>query len=1572
MDINKYNPELPIKGLNLDVEPEKQPQSTYRFALNVLNDSEDGSLQSVVAEPGNTPCFELDDGFNLIGTVSINAGDTVLISYNETTGVSQVGTVDSVCTYTKLIESDCFTFNSCRQVKGEFKVRNGCERIITLYDCFSSDLYINLDDLQLYYSDDYITYLESNPNDTPDDYFIATGFYAWDCNKLKLNPDLSYPCIEYDSIVEGGGNVEIGTYKFKLELLDTDFNRLGFTNYTPPVPIIDDSLGSDWLKVDGAANIDVVSAVDGGKPRTRNSIQLNVTDISSPVSYLRLAVKYYNNSDGITAGFVLKSQYIDVRGTDNTQVEFQGFDSSSDLPITEAELIVPKQVYNTSCAQEQINGRLVRANLTEERIDWSAVQQAANTIGTQWATKGEEAENAKGANSKFPEYYALNRSYMRDEIYAFAIVLKFTNGTYSPAFHIPGRQTLTRADLSPYTGVDIITEGNSINHQRNQVPITEDEWDLQLLEVTPNPDPSIAWVNGYNQHVGYFDPEIHVIYDNVEHLGLSDYTDNVLGYGIGPNGGALIPRWRVFNTAIRLRNYQNPFEVSDDKQRGYMSYYQSETRYPAIRDCDGNFIYPTDPTDPTKTAYIRHHKFPDAGLSVIYNGVVNSLPPFNTLRTNIIPMGVLFDTTSFYAALPPEILDQVEGHIFVRADRTDNQKTVIDKGLYSVAIETWENGTYLDDRIAGTFIDPYYYTPVHFNSCTGTVGTFISPKLLAYNQYYGSTFTLKNESAIRVDEITNTTDPDLQPNLWSYDATNFVTSAYEFFDLRSYLGFPYCTVQQTPWPDQEQGPFGEYDIVPHYRAKFVNRRVENSRILPPETNVAMSINVLNTGYSIFRFKNVWQSNPVMIFENETSLPRGILKSIDVFDPDSEPDANNGQAGYNMFYVAVKNQRDVYNNLTSLSYFPISKCCEEEFAIPLGYTEPLFGGDIFISRFTFTKYSKGEGEQRSEPNLVCTGLEPAPQTIAVCATVNVKRKLERRNQVITTYVESDVNANLRHSGDGSEDAFSNKYYEKDFDSDIILYLPYFRDDEAQEYFGYNRDYSVVSNEDRYTPISETFDFCLECSSDYPNRIAWSPQSFETELADTWKINNVNDFLDISARTGEVTNLKFDRNQLLILTDESLYMMIPNPQQLQTDIDSIQVGTGDFLSIPPREYTKKAIGYAGNQGRFNAVATEHGWTWVDQREGRVFNHTGQGLQEISRNGMYHWFKENLPSFLEKDLKRFGIEYDCLDNTANVRGIGLQATYDPRFERYILHKSDYAIAPGVDFQGLEGTSEILNALYYNIRPGTDNEIVFSTWNGAFYQTIELSNQLFFQLKSWTMSYSYKYQSWTSWHSYQPNFMYFDNTHFYSYIANVPGFLENSIYKHGERNYHTYYGTRFPFVAEFVVKNINTTDLHNVYWYSRMEVFDNTTQRFIDVDDIPFDRMLVYNDKQSTGELRLNLKTEDEDNLDFDLVNRTVVKTDNNCRVSLLRDIYDSSSLFDSNWNNVAYSSNFNTINGYQGYIDKVPATTTLPEQEFLKDIKGKYAIVRLSYVDFPADPTDYKRILHLAQTAEFNSMR
>lgn len=98
---------------------------------------------------------------------------------------------------------------------------------------------------------------------------------------------------------------------------------------------------------------------------------------------------------------------------------------------------------------------------------------------------------------------------------------------------------------------------------------------------------------------------------------------------------------------------------------------------------------------------------------------------------------------------------------------------------------------------------------------------------------------------------------------------------------------------------------------------------------------------------------------------------------------------------------------------------------------------------------------------------------------------------------------------------------------------------------------------------------------------------------------YRVNKVNDYVDIPAHRGRITGLKYINGKLLVHTEDTTFVMFPNPQQVSTDQVTAYLTTGDFLSIPPQEIMETDTGFAGLQSKQSMTDTPYGHFWVDQK-------------------------------------------------------------------------------------------------------------------------------------------------------------------------------------------------------------------------------------------------------------------------------------------------------------------------------------------------------------------------------------
>jgi len=194
-------------------------------------------------------------------------------------------------------------------------------------------------------------------------------------------------------------------------------------------------------------------------------------------------------------------------------------------------------------------------------------------------------------------------------------------------------------------------------------------------------------------------------------------------------------------------------------------------------------------------------------------------------------------------------------------------------------------------------------------------------------------------------------------------------------------------------------------------------------------------------------------------------------------------------------------------------------------------------------------------------------------------------------------------------------------------------------------GYNKDYSRVSQFNVHYILPRSYDFCSDCQGQYPNRIVYSEKSFDEQLRDNYRVIKANNYVDLPANKGAITAIDYKDQQLWVRTEYSCFLLTPNPQQLTLSETTVNIGTGDFLSIPEQELNAVDIGYGGQQHIHESINTDHGLVWIDRNRGKVIKVAGK-FEEISRNGMYQYFFDNLPN-----------------ETNVIMG------YDPEYERLML---------------------------------------------------------------------------------------------------------------------------------------------------------------------------------------------------------------------------------------------------------------------------------------------------------------
>lgn len=367
-----------IKGMDQDSLPSMQPEGTYRYMLNGKMDTLDHSSFGVSNEEATELCFNLPDGYELVGGGFIQERDSLILFSTDQNGHSEIGIGNlRTCVYTRLVNDSkfkdklCFTNNEW--IRPEIKRIQPCNEIIAYWSNGGVYRRINID--------------ASNC-----DYKNADEFELFKCS--------CGPIVETEVSEYGGQGLLVGAYQAVAQLEDNDGNT------------------TNWFFIDYPVYL--TSEKNAPGDISDQSVQITIRDIDEEYDYVNIGiVSTINNIT--TAKFITKQP----RKIDGIVYNYVG-QTTEEYPIDLEEIFTKNPGYIKGKDLIQKDGRLILYNLLGEfNLDY---QEQANEIFSNYKVLRVPAKEAH-------KYSNLQR----DEVYRIGIVFHFCNGSSSPVYHIPGR-----------------------------------------------------------------------------------------------------------------------------------------------------------------------------------------------------------------------------------------------------------------------------------------------------------------------------------------------------------------------------------------------------------------------------------------------------------------------------------------------------------------------------------------------------------------------------------------------------------------------------------------------------------------------------------------------------------------------------------------------------------------------------------------------------------------------------------------------------------------------------------------------------------------------------------------------------------------------------------------------------------------------------------------------------------------------------------------------------------------------------------------------------------------------------
>ena len=404
------------KGMMKDIHESIQPQANWVHARNVANHSVDGDLGVIGNEPANLECGSIP--YTVIGAIHKYGDEWIIYSTDDTT--SAIGLFDdSKCEYTSLVTDPCLNFKTSHLITGVSKENYDCSWQVYWDDGLNPSRTLNLDNIPR------VQVETTTPGDSCVTFEDSPQCFNLDCEKLRLAPLLTTPCLKL-SKAEDGGQLRNGTYQ-------------AYAAY-----VVNEQRVTDYI---GISNLQSLWDHAG----TGGSLNLTVSNLDrEEFEYFELVILSNNQQNQV-------AKKIGIYNTDTKAISIDFIDPA--LPSVPLEVIpLRNPAYEKSDAIFVVNDYLIRKGPTTQ-FDFN-YQPQANEIETSWVVKEYPANYYhKGGNSI---------GFMRDEQYAFFIRWIYNTGERSASYHIPGRAPLTNGqnqfgntvnESAPSVSADTVTTG---------------------------------------------------------------------------------------------------------------------------------------------------------------------------------------------------------------------------------------------------------------------------------------------------------------------------------------------------------------------------------------------------------------------------------------------------------------------------------------------------------------------------------------------------------------------------------------------------------------------------------------------------------------------------------------------------------------------------------------------------------------------------------------------------------------------------------------------------------------------------------------------------------------------------------------------------------------------------------------------------------------------------------------------------------------------------------------------------------------------------------------------------------
>lgn len=1432
----EYNPSTANIGLNLDSSANQVTQGQVTYALNAVVESFNGEEVNYQVESANTLCADFPDGLKVIGSHNIvEKGYAIFFLAGVRSEIGKV--IHDSCVYTPIISGDCLNFSIEHPIHKAVHRITDCKTEVYWTDSFNNRRYIDLENLP---------YQETPNCPTP---ILSTEI---DCNKLLLQPDFRIPQITVTT-VDDDGDLTAGTYQFAIQYSNID--GTGYTSYhsvTNPIPIFDPT--KITLDFDYKVN---------------KSIKLEITDldITGYYDYFNLAViKTVNNISSVE----LVGTY-NITREDHT-INYTGQGVQDRLTITDIFEKFP--IYNVADDITAVQDILVWTNLTEEdRLNYQSI---ASQINLKWMTT-----RIKKDSYKDPKIAATLRGYMRDEVYPFEFVPLLKNGKQCDGFHIPSRVSTT-LDLEIVSGDDTLSENNDVCADDNlglprwkvyntaDVMVTNDLDDCatpgsiyqygnfsywESEETYPCTEQWGELANRPIRHHKFPDSAVTHIHDNegfiypigirvdvqeiLELIRSSNLTqeqkDNIQGFKIVRGN-------RINNKSVIAKGLINNV---GKYQRDSQSYYFPNYPYndlrqdPFISSSSNDLVSETGETNVSYCLKYRLRNSSGGVIPFIYkytdcDGNPRAVPVTKGTEITVCSKTEPELDVSFGGGFSEAYSVGLCGDVVVTTDPTTTTSNPYNLNAFGTE-DSFKRYTFHSPDTS--FFQPNLGNILKLETAEFGLSKGHFQEVKDHSKYKfisNEAFVTALAVGIAIGFASSTIG--LSTNI--FNGTAAFTAYQTFIDIiekvipRKNFTYQYNSI----------GNYTDFKVVPNSGNK--QRRLDIASYLAP--------GMMNVG-DIHTINNYQRESSIYLrtlgFLPRTDTISGVPTDISRWTLSDNSCVNEVLTkDISAYYTAIK--RTIPNQYGQIySYETIDTGFQFIGTSTTNRYQGVFGGDVFINRFAYksklpffidNRVSTGSKTYPNDSDIFYNELGNVGNPNYWFSTDATKGKFKILGINLAPlfgikayqfdcpnhkffydagkiylfsygipdfFCESEVNVDLRQ-------AFNSK--EGDFYPRVASDIP---DDWLQEVnttiqqdntYHYNKTYSKQNKENLFTHLPPDFKG-LACENGFPFRSIFSDEN-------DWLIYRGASKFDYPQNYGRLISTDAIENRAVLARFENKSLLYNALLTAPTNAQEVYLGQSLFnQKVPPLDYADTDFGFAGTQNKM-FLKTEYGHISTDAKRGQVLLYQGSKIQSITDKLVTKFFNQNLSFYISKAFPDYPT-----DNHFN--GVGLHGVYDSKFDRFILTKLDYEpIRSGISYSGGQ-----------------------FTYSGA---PISLQDPTYFTNRSFTISYDFNNQSWISFHSYLPNYYLGENNFFYS--GNTDLWKHHGIFT----KFIEFYGQQAPYTIEYpYAAKYQDEILQSVKDYSKVYSYIDD-QTYVELDDAYYNKLIIYNNQQCSGELLLTKK--------------------------------------------------------------------------------------------------------------------